>query len=53
MEFINVVITCKEFNALPNEGGVLDQDQLIMRKLRIVDDALAEKQEIDRKKESK
>jgi len=48
-----MVVTCKEFSALPNEGGVLDQDQLIMRKLRIVDRALVEKAEQERKKDNK
>jgi len=40
---------CREFNSLPSQGGLLDQDQLIVRKMMIVLSAQSEKHDKDRK----
>lgn len=46
-ELVEVYNTCETFSALPDEGGVLDQDQLLMRKFGMVQEAKAEKQQRD------
>jgi len=41
---------CQEFHCLPEEGGLLDQDQLIVRKMQIILNAQAERRERERQK---
>ncbi len=41
---------CETYHVLPEAGGVLDQDPVNIRILRMVADARAERQELDRQK---
>ena len=41
---------CQEFGQLPNEGGVLDQDHLWVRKLQMVLEAQQERRQLEREK---
>lgn len=47
---IEIANSCELMGALPYEGGVLDQDHLLMRKILMVHTVRAEKRELDRKK---
>jgi hypothetical protein len=49
--YLNLYNVCQSFQALPSEGGVLDQDQLIMRRFFVIEAAISEKQERDRKQQ--
>jgi len=48
--YLELASICSRFSVLPNDGGVLDQDQLVMRKLMIVYSAWDEKQEKEKPK---
>ena len=41
---------CERYNCLPQDGGLLDQNNLTVRKLLLVSQARAERAERDRKK---
>lgn len=47
LEHIKLLNSCERLHSLPSTGGVLDQDQLIMRKFDIITDARHEKEKLD------
>jgi len=51
--YIELASICDRFNTMPNEGGVLDQNQVVMRKLMIVYAAMQEKQALEEKRRNK
>jgi hypothetical protein len=50
LELIQIYNLCEAFHALPNAGGVLDQDPFLMRALGIVGEVRAEKLAAEQKK---
>jgi len=53
IDAINITILCQEMHSLPHDGGILDQDQLIMRKMNIVLSAQAEKHELEKEQKDR
>lgn len=47
---IEMTVMCQEFNCLPNEGGLLDQDSYYVWLLMAVIEAQAERQKIENKR---
>jgi hypothetical protein len=45
--YVELTILCDSFRSLPSAGGVLDQDQLVMRRIAIVREAQAERQKLE------
>jgi len=49
---ISMASLCKQFNALPGPGGILDQDPYLIDGMSMVYEAVAEKEERESKRGS-
>lgn len=47
---LNIINMCQTFNTLPQAGGLLDQDALLIYLFNVVEEARAVRAELDSKK---
>lgn len=48
MDVVGLYTMCQSFHVLPREGGLFDQDQLLMRQFDIVGQAIEERTKRER-----
>lgn len=53
VHYVNLQRLCQSYRALPQEGGVLDQDQITMRIFSIIEEADGERAKLEEKKSKK